>query len=74
MIHIESAGTIFRKLMGCFWVTYLAKALLLVGALFLFAKMAPSLPPLAVGLFWALLSAAASLGFAYQVVDRKSVV
>ena len=72
MIHIESAGTIFRKLMGCFWVTYLAKALLLVGALFLFAKMAPSLPPLAVGLFWALLSAAASLGFAYQVVVRKT--
>lgn len=72
MMHIESAGTIFRKLMGCFWVTYLAKALLLVGALFLFAKMAPSLPPLVVGLFWALLSAAASLGFAYQVVVRKT--
>ena len=64
MMHIEGAETIFRKLMGCFWVTYLAKALLLVGALFLFAKMAPSLPPLAVGSFWALLSAAASLGFA----------
>lgn len=72
MMHIESAETLFRKLMGCFWVAYLIKALLLVGALFLFAKGAPFLPPLVVGLFWALLSAAASLGFAYQVVVRKT--
>ena len=67
----ERAAEFFRKLLSYRWVTYFIKAILVVGALYLFAKAASSLPPLTVGLFWAVLSVVASLGFAYQVVVRK---
>lgn len=71
MVHIEDAKALALKLMNRHWTMYLIKAFLLMGVLYLFARTIPSLPPLVVGLFWTLLSAVSSLGFAYQAVVRK---
>ena len=54
------------------WLLYFAKAVLLLGALFLASRFAGSLPPLALALLWAVLSGASALGIAYHVVIRKT--
>ena len=71
MPYIKNVAELCRKLLGYRWTTYMIKAFAIVATLYLFVKAAPLLPPLVVGLFWALFSAVSSLGFAYQVVVRK---
>lgn len=71
MSYIKNVAEFCRKLLGYRWAMYTIKAFAIMVALYLFAKAAPLLPALAIGLFWAVLSAVSSLGFAYQVVVRK---
>lgn len=71
MSYIKNATELCRKLLSYRWAMYMLKAFAIVAALYLFAKAAPFLPLLVIGLFWAVLSAVSSLGFAYQVVVRK---
>ena len=71
MSYIKNATELCRKLLSYRWAMYMLKAFAIVAALYLFAKAAPFLPLLVIGLFWTVLSAVSSLGFAYQVVVRK---
>ncbi|NGM17505.1 hypothetical protein GMI70_05760 [Eggerthellaceae bacterium zg-893] len=54
------------------WVPYLAKALVLVAALFVVSKFAPAFPPLVVAIIWAAMSSAASIGITYLVVVKRT--
>lgn len=55
------------------WGLYLLKAIVLLAALLLLGHFAPSMPPFAVALFWAALSALSALYFAYYVVIKKTL-
>ena len=55
------------------WAAYLVKSVVLVGLLCLFSRQAGSLPPLAIALVWAALSALSAVGVTYHVVVRKTL-
>lgn len=55
------------------WIAYLVKSVALVGLLYLFARFAGSLPPLAIALVWAVLSAVSAVGLTYHRVVRKTL-
>lgn len=60
-----------QKLLARRWLAYLVKGYLLLGVLYLFARVASSLPGFVVAIFWAVLAAVAAAGFSYHVVVRK---
>ena len=54
------------------WLSYAAKALLLLAILFLAANVAPQMPIYAIAIFVALISVVSSIGTAYHEVIRKT--
>ena len=53
------------------WLLYAIKALALVGLLYLLAQIAPSMPPVAIAVAWALLSILSAVALTYHVVMRR---
>lgn len=55
------------------WGLYLLKAIALLAVLLLLGRFAPAMPPFAIGILWAVLSAVAALNFVYYIVVRKTL-
>lgn len=53
-------------------LAYFAKSFGMIAILYIVSKFAPSMPPVAIAVIWALLSAIASIGLAYLVVIKRT--
>lgn len=67
----ESSGQLTAKLKIRQWGFFFLKALIALFVIYLVVHIAPVLPPAAIGVLWAAMSATVSIGISYPYIIRK---